>query len=165
MDVAEFVRQLEPPFRVTRKKDKKVFSRVLGVRVFEGKEHKAYRVVFENNKAQSYSADYLEIEEHTDDERSINVWQYLYEVASHLIIPVDDETQICLGDKYAKMEFVAKGSLLEAYLNVNSFQKETRRPCAPIFPFGCNRSQDKAVRDALENKISVIQGPPGTGKT
>ena len=165
VDVAEFVRQLDSPLRVTRKKDKEVFSRVLGVRVFEGKEHKAYRVVFDNNTAKSYPADYLEIEEHTDDERSINVWEYLKEVASHLIIKVDDENQICLGDKYAKMEFVAKGSLLEAYLNVNSYQKETKKPCAPIFPFGCNRSQYKAVRDALENKISVIQGPPGTGKT
>ena len=35
----------------------------------------------------------------------------------------------------------------------------------PIFPFGCNASQYKAVKAALENKISVIQGPPGTGKT
>ena len=34
-----------------------------------------------------------------------------------------------------------------------------------IFPFGCNRSQIEAVRNALSNQISVIQGPPGTGKT
>lgn len=34
-----------------------------------------------------------------------------------------------------------------------------------IFPFGCNGSQIKAVRTALEKQISVIQGPPGTGKT
>ena len=35
----------------------------------------------------------------------------------------------------------------------------------PIFPFGCNNSQYKAVKSAMENQISVIQGPPGTGKT
>jgi superfamily I DNA and/or RNA helicase len=35
----------------------------------------------------------------------------------------------------------------------------------PIFPFGCNNSQYKAVKNAMENQISVIQGPPGTGKT
>ena len=34
-----------------------------------------------------------------------------------------------------------------------------------IFPFGCNNSQYKAVKRAMENQISVIQGPPGTGKT
>ena len=61
--------------------------------------------------------------------------------------------------------FVAKNSLLEAYLNVNTYSGVTGSPSAPIFPFGCNRSQYKAVRNALENKLSVIQGPPGTGKT
>ena len=35
----------------------------------------------------------------------------------------------------------------------------------PFFPFGCNESQMKAVKTAMESKISVIQGPPGTGKT
>ena len=63
------------------------------------------------------------------------------------------------------MEFVAKNSLLEAYLNVETYGKPEAGRSAPIFPFGCNRSQYKAVRNALENKISVIQGPPGTGKT
>ncbi len=35
----------------------------------------------------------------------------------------------------------------------------------PIFPFGINPSQQKAVINALESQISLIQGPPGTGKT
>ena len=165
VDVAEFTRQLDPPLRVTRKKDGEVFSHVLGVRVFEGKEHNAFRVVYENNNAKNYPADYLEIEEHIDDARSINVWEYLNEVAKHIIIPTDDDNTICLGDKYAKMEFVAKGSLVEAYLNSNTYRNEAGKPSTPIFPFGCNSSQYKAVRNALENKISVIQGPPGTGKT
>lgn len=34
-----------------------------------------------------------------------------------------------------------------------------------LFPFGCNASQERAVKAALSNQISVIQGPPGTGKT
>ena len=165
VDVAVFTHQLDPPFRVTRKKDGQVFSGVLGVRVFEGKHHKAYGVVFDNNRAKKYPADYLEIEEHIDNERSINVWGYLNEIARHIIIPTDDDKTICLGDKYKKMDFVTKGSLLEAYLNVNTYKNKNGSPCTPIFPFGCNRSQYKAVRKALENRISVIQGPPGTGKT
>lgn len=165
VDEAKFVRQMEPPLRVIRKSDGYVFSKTVGVRVFEGKEHKAYRVVFESGTTKNYAADYLEVEEHLDDERSVNVWEYLNEVAKYNQIPVDDDKKISLADKYARLEFVTKGSLLEAYLNVDSYRNKAGKPSTPIFPFGCNRSQYKAVRNALENKISVIQGPPGTGKT
>ena len=55
---------------------------------------------------------------------------------------------------------------LAKYLNPSSLKgKRTGREYIPIFPFGCNNSQYKAVKNAMENQISVIQGPPGTGKT
>lgn len=165
VDVAQFTRQLEPPFRIARKTDGEVFFHVLGVRVFEGRENKAYRIIYENGTAKSYQARYLSIEEHIDDQRSINVWDYLNEVARYNVISVDDDKTVSLSDKYAKMEFVAKNSLLESYLNVETYGKRSTNQSAPIFPFGCNRSQYKAVRNALENNLSVIQGPPGTGKT
>lgn len=166
VDIAVFKQQLEPPFRVIRKSDGEVFYHVLGVRVYEGKYNKGYRVIYENGAAKSYPIDYLEIQEHIDDYRSINVWEYLNELAKYNKIPTDDDKTISLADKYSKMEFVEKGSLLEAYLNVNTYkQTPIEHHCSPIFPFGCNRSQYKAVCDALENPISIIQGPPGTGKT
>ena len=165
VDVAEFTRQLEPPFRIARESDKEVFFRVLGVRVFEGKQNKAYRVTFEDGKTKNYPENYLLIEEHIDDYRSINVWEYLNEVAKYNVIPIDDDKTVSLADKYDKMEFVAKNSLLEAYLNVEAYRKPSVSPSTPIFPFGCNRSQYKAVCNALENPLSIIQGPPGTGKT
>lgn len=163
--VAEFSRQLDPPLRVTRKSDGFVYSNVKGVRYFEGKEHSAYRVVFDNGYTNDYDSSRVEIEEHIDDERSVNVWEYLNEIAKYNQIPVDDDKTISLSAKYARLEFVTKGSLLETYLNVDSYRDKPGKPSTPIFPFGCNRSQYKAVRNALENKISVIQGPPGTGKT
>ena len=165
VDVAKFSRQLEPPFRIRRKTDGEVFHHILGVRIYEGRENNAYRIIYENGNAKNYPASYLDIEEHIDDERSINVWEYLNEVAKYNVIPIDDDKTVSLADKYKKMEFVAKNSLLEAYLNVNTYSGGVGRPSAPIFPFGCNRSQYKAVCNALENKLSVIQGPPGTGKT
>lgn len=165
VDVAEYTRQLDPPFRIMRKEDGDVFFNVLGVRVYKGKENTAYRVIFENGTARNYPADYVLVEEHIDDYRSINVWEYLNEVAKYNVIPVDDDTTVSLADKYSKMEFVAKNSLLEAYLNVESYENHSSAKSAPIFPFGCNRSQYKAVKNALENSLSIIQGPPGTGKT
>lgn len=165
VDVAKFVRRLEPEFRVIRKKDGVVFENVLGVSYFEGEISKAYRVVYENGTIKDYPSDYLIIEEQIDDARSVNVWDYLKEVAQYNKIPLDDDTTINLASKYAKVRFVAKDSLLEAYLNKDSYKDKTGGKSTPIFPFGCNRSQYKAVRDALDHRISVIQGPPGTGKT
>lgn len=164
VDVANYTRQLEPPFRVTRKSDGEVFFHVLGVKVFEGRENNAYRIIYENGSGKNYPADYVSIEEHIDDHRSINVWEYLNEVAKYNVIPIDDDRTVSLADKYAKMEFVAKNSLLEAYLNVETYKNSYEKHSAPIFPFGCNRSQYKAVRNALENTISVIQGPPWNRK-
>lgn len=165
VDVAKFSRQLEPPFRISRKTDGEVFHHILGVRIFEGRENNAYRIIYENGNAKNYPSSYLDIEEHIDDKRSINVWEYLNEVAKYNIIPVNDDKTVSLADKYKKTEFVAKNSLLETYLNVNTYSEDAGTPSAPIFPFGCNRSQYKAVCNALEHKLSVIQGPPGTGKT
>lgn len=50
------------------------------------------------------------------------------------------------------------------YLNPRQRIKASH-PGSILFPFGCNASQERAVKAALSNQISVIQGPPGTGKT
>lgn len=57
------------------------------------------------------------------------------------------------------------GSVLEKYFcpTDNLTRYDDAHPV--IFPFGCNRSQKKAVSDALKNQVSIIEGPPGTGKT
>ena len=165
VDIAVFSEELTPPIRVIRKKDNNVLFKVLGVRVFKGRSHKAYRVIFEGDEIKDYSEDYLTIEEHIDSRQSINVWEYLNEISNHISIKVDENTSLRLADKYEKTKFVAKSSLLEAYLNTESFKKKTKPQSAPIFPFGCNKSQYKAVQNALENQMSIIQGPPGTGKT
>ena len=123
VDIAQFSRQLDPPMRVVRKEDGFVFHHVLGVRVFVGRENNAYRVLFESGEAKNYLADSLSIEEHIDDKRSVNVWEYLNEVAKYNVIPVDDDKTVSLADKYKKMEFVAKNSLLDAYLNINTYSE------------------------------------------
>ena len=164
-DIAVLKKRLEPPFRVTRCSDGEVFFNVLGINYFEGKHNHAYRVIFENGSAKNYDANYVIVDEHIDDFRSLNVLEYLKQVAQYNVIPVDEERTISLADKYEKMDFVAKYSLMEAYLNPKSHHCTPRKIHPPIFPFGCNGSQYSGVRRALENDISIIQGPPGTGKT
>ena len=71
-----------------------------------------------------------------------------------------------LSKRFDKISFVGSDVALAKYLNPSSLQgKRTGREYILIFPFGCNNSQYKAVKNAMENQISVIQGPPGTGKT
>ena len=54
---------------------------------------------------------------------------------------------------------------MEAFLNPETYSTDSSPIKDPIFPFGCNSSQNKAVRNALSSQLSIIQGPPGTGKT
>lgn len=125
VDVLETVRNLEPPFRVTRASDGIVFHNILGVREFSGRKHKAYRVFYENGTAKNYPFDYLSVEEHIDDYRSLNVLEYLREVAQYSRIPIDEEKTISLADKYAKASFVAKKSLMEAFLNPETYTPDS----------------------------------------
>ena len=164
-DIALLKKHLEPPFRVTRSSDGELFFKILGVNYFEGKYNRAYRVIYESGSAKNYDANYVIVDEHIDDFRSLNVLDYLKQVARYNVLPVDEEKTISLADKYEKMDFVAKNSLMEAYLNPKTHHCAPRKILPPIFPFGCNGSQYSAVRRALENDISIIQGPPGTGKT
>lgn len=165
VDIATFHHSLEPPFRIIRANDGEVFNKVLGVNYFEGNNHSAFRIIYENGIARNYPAEYLLVEEHIDNNKSLNVFEYLQQVAQYNVLPVDEDNSISLADKYLKVGFVAKESLMEAYLRPQSYLNKTSCNSAPIFPFGCNRSQYLAVRRALENDLSIIQGPPGTGKT
>ncbi|MCQ2156242.1 MAG: hypothetical protein MJY57_03475, partial [Bacteroidales bacterium] len=94
VDVLDTVRNLEPPFRVSRVNDSAVFHKILGIREFSGKKHKAYRVLFENGSAKNYPFDYLSVEEHIDDSRSLNTLDYLREIAQYSCIPIDEEKSI-----------------------------------------------------------------------
>lgn len=97
------------------------------------------------------------------DEKSNETFQYLKEVAALSTIR-NDKNELVLKKYYEKVDFISDNTALSKYLNPTSkLDKQNVRNV--IFPFGCNQSQYKAVRSALENQISVIQGPPGTGKT
>ena len=126
-----------------------------------------YLVTFENSeKVFHYKPENVEIvrnivvaEKHTG-----TVFGYLKNIASLSEMKNYNGEKI-LVKNYDRVRLVNPDSALALYLNPNSRKIAWNGAFHPIFPFGCNNSQFKAVTNALENSFSIIQGPPGTGKT
>ena len=110
--------------------------------------------------------DYLQSESCLNQSRSANVFEYIKQIAGLSDIRNEETGEKLLAKRFEKIFFVADDIALAKYLNPSSLQiGKMKREYIPIFPFGCNNSQYKAVKNAMENQVSVIQGPPGTGKT
>ena len=61
-----------------------------------------------------------------------------------------------LFKRFDKISFVGSDVALARYLNPSSVQVSKRgHEYIPIFPFGCNNSQYKAVKNAMENQIRL----------
>ena len=102
------------------------------------------------------------------DITEIYVFRSAYESYWHICFGNGSERDYCQGDLNIVESCLGQGrsAYVFEYLNPSSLNVgKMRREYIPIFPFGCNNSQYKAVKNALENQISVIQGPPGTRKT
>ena len=93
------------------------------------------------------------------------VFGYLSLLSDISTIDTGEGSMTSLRQKYDNVKYLFKGSLLASYCKPELYQSEESSCPLMIFPFGCNESQFNAVRNALENRLSVIQGPPGTGKT
>ena len=99
-----------------------------------------------------------------EDSRASDVLLYLKEVS--FVNPIaDEEGNRLLAKRYRQIDFVDEESALARYLSGKNDESVSEKPSFIIYPFGCNKSQKKAVENALSNKLSVVQGPPGTGKT
>lgn len=124
-----------------------------------------WHICFENGSARDYSEDDLQIEKSVlDDETAKNVLDYLKRSAELCKLKAETGEKL-LPIQYAGIDFIDETSVLAYYLNPTLYTAALAKPTHLIFPFGCNASQFKAVKNALENKLSVIEGPPGTGKT
>ena len=96
---------------------------------------------------------------------NINAFDYFKDIANIVSIKTDDGEAL-LNIAYQKILFVEKGTALYSYLNPSIKPKKDKEfDSVLLFPFGINGSQYQAVKNAMENQISVIEGPPGTGKT
>lgn len=139
---------------------------VAAIYVFEDVFQRYWHICFENGSERDYCESDLKIVKSCLDEAtSKNVFEYLRQTASLVSLKAEDGTEL-LSKQYEKISsFVDENTALADYLNPKSYKNKSGFEAIPIFPFGCNASQYRAVKLALENKISVIQGPPGTGKT
>ena len=135
------------------------------VYVFYDKYYAYFHICFENGSEASYKESELDIVESclTDEEAS-NVFEYIKQVST-LSNLKDDTGKKLLAKKFETMTFIGEDVALAKYLKPSTYKSNQDKNWIPIFPFGCNNSQYKAVKNAMETPISVIQGPPGTGKT
>ena len=95
----------------------------------------------------------------------MNRFQYYKEI-SKIVSVKTEEGRSLLTNEYERINFVSNDTALYKYLNpqvgINHLSQDVDNI---IFPFGANKSQFQAVRNAMTNQISIIEGPPGTGKT
>lgn len=142
------------------------FNNVTAIFVFKHRMDEYWHVCFANGEERDYSKEDLEINQSIFVHPGAkNVFDYLQEAADSISVRSEENVAI-LAKQYEKIDFLSEETAAAVYLCPDSYTVGTGVDAsAPIFPFGCNESQFKAVSNALSNRISVIEGPPGTGKT
>ncbi len=154
---------LQPKDYIIETPDGKQLFDIKWIYEFEGGGVKYWHLVFEGFELDYKKADLRLKVNCLMDKKSANTFDYLKEISELSELPNSDG-EVILKKYYEKMGFISDDTALSLYLNPTK-APEKRSTANLIFPFGCNQSQYKAVRNALDNQISVIQGPPGTGKT
>lgn len=107
--------------------------------------------------------DYFEMIDKDEFYKSIDTFSYLKNMSDVLKIKVEDDESF-LGKQFSKMNEVPFNSVLFKYINKIGGKNKSKFD-GIIMPFGLNISQEKAVKNAMNQQISLIEGPPGTGKT
>ena len=152
-------------YRISR--DGRAFFDMKNIYVFCSTHESYWHICFGDGSERDYRQSDLNIARSVlSQSQSANVFEYIKQIAGLSDIKNEETGEKLLAKSYEKITFVGDDVALAKYLNPSSLQTgEMKGEYVPIFPFGCNNSQYKAVKDAMENQISVIQGPPGTGKT
>lgn len=145
-------------------KDGRDFYNIDKIYKFSDSNTSYYHICFKNGFDRDYCESDLKITESCfNDESSVNIFNYLKQISKFCKMGSDGDL---LYSRYEKIDYVGDDTAIAKYLNPTKYKDSpVNNEFKPIFPFGCNNSQYKAVKRAMENQISVIQGPPGTGKT
>ncbi len=131
------------------------------------------KVFFDNGKNKLYNeADLIIKKDIIGDDNISKVFNYFKEMASVLKMtdvikestPGKDNADF-LKNVYKRIDSINEESIVKDYIKGLSKITIHMTNNLNIYPFSFNLSQQKAVKNAFTNKISVIEGPPGTGKT
>ena len=139
---------------------------VSDVRSFSQGNQTHWRITYDNGYVQDYLDGTVKIVKSClGDEVARNAFEYLKRIAQINELGKDDENEGILPSLYQNIDFIDETLTVAPYLDAKKYKPHSMHSSTLLFPFGCNASQAKAVRNAFEKQISVIQGPPGTGKT
>lgn len=143
------------------------FFDVQSICVFHSKNGREYwHISFGDGSERDYKQEELHVTRSClTDTKSVDVFAYLKQISKLSSLKNEETGEKILGKYYDKLTFIDEKTALARYLNPAGKTDQSEKEIIPIFPFGCNKSQYKAVKNALEHQLSVIQGPPGTGKT
>ncbi len=140
--------------------------KVSDVRSFSQGNLTHWRITYENGYVQDYLDGTIKIVKSClGDEVARNAFEFLKRIAQINELGKDEENGGILPSLYQNIDFIDETLTVAPYLDAEKYKPHSMHSSTLLFPFGCNASQAKAVKNAFEKQISVIQGPPGTGKT
>lgn len=125
-----------------------------------------YEVTFNSGKTFNYGIQNVRVVEPRQ------YFAYLKRIADEVGLKIEVEkgkTINILSNSYSRIKSISNNSVFGAFVSGEQITEKARSNNSEkesiIYPFGFNLSQEKAVENALNSKLSIIQGPPGTGKT
>lgn len=140
---------------------------VKSINLFVADAEKIYAIKFGNDFVKHFPESSVDIRRSCLSNSTTGILRYLHQCARLNTLGIDEEngsSEGILSTIYSNIDFIDEKTAAAVYLDPRR-NIEKRKLRALLFPFGCNASQERAVKAALMNQISVIQGPPGTGKT
>jgi very-short-patch-repair endonuclease len=122
-------------------------------------------ITYLDGKKYSYNVNNVRIKRSAlSNDIVLNRFNYLKRIAK--IIGLSDQYGgNILLNRYEKIDFVDKESILSVFLTGKLRKTNRANTAINIYPFGFNISQKTAIDNALTGVLSIIEGPPGTGKT
>lgn len=149
--------------KVDLKKHSFYLNGILLKNIVDVYEHKSlfksyYQVVYSNHYEEYDNKNLKKVPNNT------SIIEYIKKISRIISLSTITGKKL-LSEQMEKVNVDNLDSALANYMKVNEEITRKKEEECLIFPFGCNSSQYEAVKNAIQNRVSVIEGPPGTGKT